>query len=98
VVNLGIPGCIGVLLYLGSVTLFALKNLRFIRRHGCDSNFERLACHVSALWLVQLVIFLTTTGDAGFLMTTFGLLSGLVLATHWHLVRRPQVDETLEAA
>jgi hypothetical protein len=97
-VNLGIPGCIGVFLYLGSVTLFALKNLRFIRRHGCDSNFERVACHISALWLVQLVIFLTTTGDAGFLMTTFGLLSGLVLATHWHLVRRPQAEETPEAA
>jgi hypothetical protein len=75
------------------VTLVALKNLRFIRRHGCSTSFERLASHVSALWIVQVVIFLTTTGDAGFLMTTFGLLSGLVIATHWHLVRKPEEAE-----
>ena len=92
-VNLGIPGTVGALLFLGSVTLVALKNLRFIRRHGCSTSFERLASHVSALWSVQVVIFLTTTGDAGFLMTTFGLLSGLVIATHWHLVRRPEEAE-----
>jgi hypothetical protein len=30
---------------------------------------------------------MTTTGEAGFFMQTFGLLSGLVLITNWHRQR-----------
>jgi hypothetical protein len=54
---------------------------------GCQSTFDRLTCHVSSLWLVQLVTFMITTGEAGFFMQTFGLLSGLVIITHWHRSR-----------
>lgn len=97
-VNLGIPGAIGALLFLGSITLLAFRILFHLRRHGCHNSFERTACHLSSLWLVQLAIFLTTTGDAGFLMTTFGLWSGLILICHWHLVRKPYVEPEAEAA
>ena len=83
-VNLGLPGLAGVFLFLGAVSLVALRNLRSIFRMGCQSTFDRLTCHVSSLWLVQLVTFMITTGEAGFFMQTFGLLSGLVMITHWH--------------
>lgn len=97
-VNLGVPGALGAFLFLGSISWLALRILFHIRRHGCHNSFERTACHLSSLWLVQLAIFLTTTGDAGFLMTTFGLWSGLILICHWHLVRKPYVEPEAEAA
>jgi hypothetical protein len=72
-VNLGLPGLAGVFLFLGAVSLVALRNLRSIFRMGSQSTFDRLTCHVSSLWLVQLVTFMITTGEAGFFMQTFGL-------------------------
>jgi hypothetical protein len=42
--------------------------------------------------VVQLVTFMSTTGEAGFFMQTFGLLSGLVLITHWHRTRTLALD------
>jgi len=98
IVNLGIPGALGALIFLGSISRLAIRNLFHIRRYGCSTNFERTACHISSLWLVQLAIFLTTTGDAGFLMTTFGLSAGMVLACHWHLVVKPRSEEDSETA
>lgn len=86
-VNLGLPGLAGVSIFLGAVSLVALRNLRSIHRLGCETSFDRLTCHISALWVVQLVAFMATTGEAGFFMQTFGLLSGLVLITHWHRTR-----------
>ena len=72
--------------------MVALRNLRSIHRSGCETTFDRLTCHVSSLWLVQLATFMTTTGEAGFFMQTFGLLSGLVLATHWHRTHTLHLD------
>jgi hypothetical protein len=86
-VNLGLPGLAGVLTFLGAVSVVAIRNLRSVYLLGAKTNFDRLACHVSSLWLVQLVTFMTTTGEAGFLMQTFGLLSGMVLITNWHRSR-----------
>jgi hypothetical protein len=60
---------------------------------GCQSTFDRLTCHVSSLWLVQLVTFMITTGEAGFFMQTFGLLSGMVIITHWHRNRMLATNE-----
>ena len=91
-VNLGLPGLAGVVLFLGAVSVIAVRNLRSIHRSGCRSSFDRLTCHVSSLWLVQLATFMTTTGEAGFFMQTFGLLSGMVLATHWHRTRTLHLD------
>jgi hypothetical protein len=86
-VNLGLPGMAGVFIFLGAVSMVAIRNLRSVYLLGCETNFDRLTCHVSSLWLVQLVTFMITTGEAGFLMQTFGLLSGLVLITNWHRSR-----------
>ena len=83
-VNLGLPGVAGVLVFLGTVTTVAFRNLRSIYRAGCETTFDRLTCHVSSLWVVQVVTFMITTGEAGFFMQTFGMLSGFVLITHWH--------------
>jgi len=91
-VNLGLPGLAGVLTFLGAVSMVAVRNLRSIHRLGCDTSFDRLTCHVSCLWLVQLATFMATTGEAGFFMQTFGLLSGLVLITHWHRTRTLGLD------
>jgi hypothetical protein len=92
-VNLGLPGLAGVVTFLGAVSLVAFRNLWSIFQMGCKSTFDRLTCHVSSLWLVQLVTFMTTTGEAGFFMQTFGLLSGLVLITHWHRNRTVETTE-----
>ena len=92
-VNLGLPGLAGVFTFLGAVSVVAIRNLRSIHLLGCETHFDRLTCHVSSLWLVQLLTFMTTTGEAGFFMQTFGLLSGLVLITHWHRTRTVQKDE-----
>jgi hypothetical protein len=93
-VNLGLPGLAGVVTFLGAVSLVAFRNLRSIFQMGCKSTFDRLTCHVSSLWLVQLVTFMITTGEAGFFMQTFGLLSGLVLITHWHRNRTVETTES----
>jgi hypothetical protein len=92
-VNLGLPGMAGVLIFLGAVSMVAIRNLRSVYRLGCETNFDRLTCHVSSLWLVQLVTFMITTGEAGFLMQTFGLLSGLVLIANWHRNRTIAMTE-----
>jgi hypothetical protein len=91
-VNLGLPGVAGVLVFLGTVTIVAFRNLRSIYRAGCETIFDRLTCHVSSLWVVQVVTFMITTGEAGFFMQTFGMLSGFVLITHWHRTRTLPMD------
>lgn len=91
-VNLGLPGLLGVMTFLGAVSVVAIRNLKSIHRLGCETSFDRLTCHVSSLWVVQLVTFMSTTGEAGFFMQTFGLLSGLVLITHWHRTRTLSLD------
>jgi hypothetical protein len=91
-VNLGLPGLAGVGLFLGAVSMVALRNLKSIHRMGCETSFDRLTCHVSSLWVVQLVTFMSTTGEAGFFMQTFGMLSGLVLVTHWHRTHTLHLD------
>jgi hypothetical protein len=82
-VNTGLPGTFAICLYLFGVTAFAVKNLFWFHGRGCESNIERLTVLVSAVWVVNLVFFFAITGDAAWVMRTFGMLSGMVLLTHW---------------
>jgi hypothetical protein len=91
-VNTGLAGTICLLGFLAAVTRQAYNCLSYIRRHGAEDRFSRLACVIASLWIVQVVVFLFLHGDAEFAMNTFGLLAGLVLACEWSLRKRVQPE------
>lgn len=84
-VNTGIPGTLCLMLFIGTTTGFAVRTLRYVRRHGATDNFLRFTCVNASLWVVHVAVFVFLHGDAEFAMNTFGLHSGIIMAADWAL-------------
>jgi hypothetical protein len=87
-VNTGVPGTLCLLGLIAATTLVSFRILRYCRRNGVEDRFLRFACVNGSTYIVNVFIFLFLHGDSEFAMNTFGLQSGLVLATDWALRSR----------
>jgi len=97
-VNTGIPGTVCLMGLLISGTVVALRTLTYVRRHGAEDAFTRVACVNAAYWVVQVGVFVFLHGDAEFAMNTFGLHLGLVMAFDWSLALRGMKSARLAGA
>lgn len=82
-VNTGIPGVVCLMGFIFATTGIAFRTLFYIRRQGAEDTFLRFACVNSSLWVVHVAVFIFLHGDAEFAMNTFGLHSGIVIASDW---------------
>lgn len=97
-VNTGVPGTLCLLGLVAASTLVCIRILRHCRTHGVEDRFIRFACVNASTYLVNVFIFLFLHGDSEFAMNTFGLQSGLVLATDWALRSRERNAQRAAAA
>jgi hypothetical protein len=95
-VNTGIPGTIGALLFFLGGTLCAVRILRYYRRAGPDDLFSRVATVLAAYWVVNAFFFLFIHGDSEMIMRHFSVHCGLLIACERALLNR--IDRETEEA
>lgn len=93
-VNTGLFGFLGMLIFLGAGTILAAKIIRYLRRQGCHDDFSRMCSLIASLWLANVVAFLIFHGDSEFAMKTFALQGGVLIACNRALERRLVAEPT----
>lgn len=78
-VNTGVFGTVGMLIFLFGVTRVAIRIIRHLRTHGCDDTFSRIAAITAGLWITGVGLFIFLHGDAETAMKTFSLQAGLLI-------------------
>lgn len=95
-VSTGIPGTVGMCLFLLAGNLLAFRVIRILRTVEIDDNFLRLCVLQSAQFIASTIIFLGFHGDAEFALRTFGLPAAMLVACERHLRLRYGLDRRTE--
>ena len=72
-VNTGVFGTLGMLIFLYGVTRVAVRIIRHLRSHGCNDTFARIAAIMAGMWITGVVLFIFLHGDAETAMKPFSL-------------------------
>lgn len=78
-VNTGVFGTLGMLIFLYGGTRVAVRIVRHLRKHGCEDTFSRIAAVSSGLWFTGVFLFLFLHGDAETALKSFSLRAGLLI-------------------
>jgi len=102
-VNTGVFGTAGMLLFIFGGTRVCWQIIRHLRTHGCEDTFSR-ACSVTAgIWMGSVISFLFLHGDSEYAMKTFSLQAGVLILSQRMLRQRleaaasPSAPETRPA-
>lgn len=96
-VNTGVFGTLGMLIFLYGGTRVAVRIVLHLRRHGCEDTFARIASVAAGVWTTGVVLFIFLHGDAETAMKTFSLQAGLLLVCDKLLRKRQEAAMVAEA-
>jgi hypothetical protein len=97
-VNTGIFGTVGMLLFMFGGTRVCWQIIRHIRTHGCEDLFTR-ACSVTAgIWMGSVISFLFLHGDSEYAMKTFSLQAGVLILSNRLLRQRLAAAQSASVA
>lgn len=85
-VNTGLSGTIGMLLFLYGSLFLAWRVLRYVRRYGAEDPITRVALVCAAQLFVDAFSFLFIHGNAEWAMEYFCVQTGILLAANRFLV------------
>jgi hypothetical protein len=88
-VNTGVFGTLGMLLFLYGGTRAAVRIVLYLRREGCEDTFARISAVSAGLWFTGVFLFLFLHGDAETALKTFSLRAGLLIVCD-HLLHKRQ--------
>jgi len=87
-VNTGVFGTAGMLLFIFGGTRVCWQIIRHLRTYGCEDIFSR-ACSVTAgIWMGSVISFIFLHGDSEYAMKTFSLQAGVLILSHRLLRQR----------
>jgi hypothetical protein len=89
-VNTGVFGTLGMLIFLYGGTRVAVRIVLHLRREGCEDTFARICAVSSGLWFTGVLLFLFLHGDAETALKTFSLRAGLLLVCESLLRKRQE--------
>ncbi len=95
-VNTGLLGTLGFLMFIYGGSKIALRVLGMVRRHGAETVLFRIGVLMAAMWLVDVFFFFFLHGDAEQGLRRFGLQAGALLAVE-RLIRERIARETAAA-
>lgn len=87
-VNTGVFGTAGMLLFMYGGTRVAWRMIQHLRRHGCEDNFSRACSVVAGIWMGSAISFLFLHGDSEYAMKTFSLQAGVLIMANRFLQQR----------
>ncbi|HRZ35490.1 MAG TPA: O-antigen ligase family protein [Candidatus Paceibacterota bacterium] len=87
-VNTGVFGTAGMLLFMYGGTRVAWRIIQHLRRYGCEDNFSRACSVVAGIWMGSAISFLFLHGDSEYAMKTFSLQAGVLIMANRFLEQR----------
>lgn len=78
-VNTGLFGTLGFLLFVIGGSRAAWKIIRLLRQHGCEDPFARACGLLASLWFAHLFAYFFLHGDSEWAMRRFALWLGMLL-------------------
>ena len=86
-VNTGVVGTLGMMLFLASGARLALRILGRVRQTAFETTLDRTATMICCLFLVDVVFFFLIEGNADWALRRFGMYVGMLFAC-WRLLDR----------
>jgi len=86
-VNTGVFGAIGMIVFLLSGVALAARVLRRVRQTSFDTTLDRTSAVICCVFLVDVVFFFFIEGNADWALRRFGMYVGMLFAC-WRLLDR----------